>query len=299
MKLISTFLLVLILFSCSEKKEAQSEIDGVWRMIGRVQYENFTPKDTIFFPKDSLIWQKKTREGNRYKIYADGHSIWFYSRAVLDSLGQKTGESDDLFGKTSYSTEKDSMFESFDFWHDNGNKWIDWLKKDEIHYRATYNQVGESYGQYSNSEGKGSEELYERLDTYGVTPTVLTGNWKRVASIRIRNDKPTDTFAFNPPKKSGNGHHLSFADNMTIRAFNFVRKDSLGNDIWPGRAMFLSYKVENDTLVEEKIFETGFYNKKTSPFQAKRKFEIKDNQLFLENINRKTRDGSILVFDKI
>ena len=76
-------------FFHAEQKEALPMLEGVWKRIGHVKFENSMPSDTIFYPNDSItnIRTGKNSPGTRYKIYGGGHSIWFTGALKKDSLG--------------------------------------------------------------------------------------------------------------------------------------------------------------------------------------------------------------------
>ena len=69
-------------------------LEGVWKRIGHVKFENRMPSDTIFYPTDSItnIRTGKNSPGTRYKIYGGGHSIWFTGAYRKDSKSIKNSQ---------------------------------------------------------------------------------------------------------------------------------------------------------------------------------------------------------------
>lgn len=300
MRIILTIFLITIISSCSEKREVLPKLEGVWKKIGWINYEDGEPTDTIYHPTDSLFnpWNGSVSPGNRYKIYGGGHSIWFYSAIRKDSLGA-FNVPDEMFGKTTFSFTKDSIFESFNFWHDKANEYFLNSTEDEIHYSAKYNINGDRYVQYNiREDGKARGEFYERIDNYNEEPTELTGNWTINYVVQVLNNEVVDTLQNNYGYKSGNANFQSFGDKMRIWAYNFKTIDSVGNDISPGQALLSEYEIRNDSIVDKLIYssssseEGGFYASRFS-----RKFEKIDNELKIYNMN-KEGNGRIIHFTK-
>ena len=286
MRVITIMFLTALVFSCAEQKESLPKLEGVWKRIGQVNFENSMPSDTIFYPNDSItnIRTGENFPGNRYKIYAGGHSIWFTGTSKRDSLGLFSIPNGN-FGKTTFSYTKDSIFESFNFWHDrnDGNSWTNKMKDGEIHYKAKYIFDGNRYVQYNlRKNGTGGGELYERIGDYNINPTELTGNWKRDYHVSFSNNKIVDTTRWDDSFKSGYGSFLSFADNMRIGAFNVKYLDSLGNDRFPGRALLSDYEIRGDTLFDKVILRT---DRKFTNSERARKIDITGDVMKIFNVN--------------
>ncbi|MBH45455.1 MAG: hypothetical protein CMC93_02425 [Flavobacteriaceae bacterium] len=300
MKYILIIISIFIITSCSEKKEDLPKLEGVWQRIGTIVFENGVAVDTLYYPVDSIKFKNgNVIPGKRFKVIADGHSIWFDSRLKKDSLGSFSIV-DDMFGKTDISFTKDSIFESFKFWHDNGNKrnWVRNLKEGEIHFKAKFILRDDKYVQYRlRKDGSTRAEFYGRVDNFNLNPTPLTGSWKRVFYVNIVNGELKDTL-FNDFKfGTGSGHFQSFTDGKRLLAFNFDQfRDSLGNDRYPGRAQMSDYKIIGDTIVEKIIFRTSGRGLKAGA-ERKRKFEITDDYFKLYNINS-SGNGRINHFQK-
>ncbi len=298
MRFIITVFSIALIFSCAEQKNTLPTLEGVWKRIGQVKFENSMPIDTIFYPKDSITNTRtgKNSPGTRYKIYGGGHSIWFTGAYKKDSLGLFSIPNGN-FGKTTFSFTKDSIFESFNFWHDrwDGSSYTNKMKDGEIHYKAKYIFDGNRYVQYGlRKNGTGGGELYERIDDYNVNPTKLTGNWSRDYVVRISKNEIVDTLRYDYSFKSGYAGFLSFADNKRIWAYNSKYLDSLGNDRFPGRALLSDYEVRGDTLVDKLILRTGNFSlgeKRT------RKYEIDGDVFKLYNINAEG-NGRIVHFNR-
>tara|TARA_B100000575_G_scaffold109192_1_gene86964 strand:+ start:55621 stop:56526 length:906 start_codon:yes stop_codon:yes gene_type:complete len=298
MRFIITVFSIALIFSCAEQKNTLPTLEGVWKRIGQVKFENSMPIDTIFYPKDSITNTRtgKNSPGTRYKIYGGGHSIWFTGALKKDSLGLFSIPNGN-FGKTTFSFTKDSIFESFNFWHDrnDGNSWVKNMKDGEIHYKAKYIFDGNRYLQYGlRKDGTGGGELYERIGDYNINPTKLTGNWKRDYHVSVSNKKIGDTTRRDESFKSGNAAFLSFADNKRFVAYNIKYLDSLGNDIFPGRALLSDYEIRGDSLFEKIILRTDL---KFTNTERVRKIDISGDVLKIFNINAEG-NGRIVHFNR-
>ena len=289
---------ITLIFSCAEQQDALPMLEGVWKRIGHVKFENRMPSDTIFYPTDSItnIRTGKKSPGTRYKIYGGGHSIWFTGAYKKDSLGSFSIPNGN-FGKTTFSYTKDSIFESFNFWHDrnDGNSWVKKMKDGEIHYKAKYIFDGNRYVQYGlRKDGTGGGELYERIDDYNINPTKLTGNWKRDYHVSVSKNKIGDTIRRDESFKSGNGGFLSFADDKRLVAYNIKYLDSLGNDRFPGRAMLIDYEIRGDSLFDKIILRD---DRKLTDFERARKIDISGDVLKIFNLNAEG-NGRIVHFNR-
>ena len=298
MRFITSISLLALIFSCAEKKEVLPNLEGVWKRIGHVKFENSMPSDTIFYPNDSITNTRtgKNIPGTRYKIYGGGHSIWFTGAFKSDSLGSFSIPNHN-FGKTTFSFSKDSIFESFNFWHDrnDGNSWTNKMRDGEIHYKAKYIFDGNRYVQYGlRKNGTGGGELYERIDDFNVNPTKLTGNWSRDYVVRISKNEIVDTLRYDYSFKSGYAGFLSFADKKRIWAYNSKYLDSLGNDRFPGRALLSDYEIRGDTLFDKFILTTGNFSLGEKRI---RKYEIDGDVFKLYNINAEG-NGRIVHFNR-
>lgn len=298
MRLIIIVFSITLIFSCAEQKNSLPILEGVWKRIGHVKFENRMPSDTIFYPTDSItnIRTGKNSPGTRYKIYGGGHSIWFTGAYRKDSLGSFSIPNGN-FGKTTFSYTKDSIFESFNFWHDrlDGNSWVKKMKDGEIHYKAKYIFDGNRYVQYGlRKDGTGGGELYERIDDYNINPTKLTGNWKRDYNVNVSKNKIGDTIRRDESFKSGNGHFLSFADDKRLVAYNLKYLDSLGNDRFPGIAMLIDYEIRGDSLFDKIILRD---DRKLTDFERARKIDISGDVLKIFNLNAEG-NGRIVHFNR-
>ena len=298
MRLITVFFSLSLILSCSKPNEVLPKLEGVWKKIGHVNFKNSMPSDTIFYPNDSITSTKsgKNSPGVRYKIYGGGHSIWFTGAYKRDSLGSFSIPNGN-FGKTTFSYTKDSIFESFNFWHDrwDGSSYVNKMKDGEIHYRAKYIFDGNRYVQYGlRKNGTGGGELYERIDDYNTNPTKLTGNWKRDYHVSISNNKIGDTTRWDYSFKSGFGGFVSYADKKRIGAINVKYFDSLGNDRFPGRALLTDYEIRGDSLAEKIILRT---DRKFTNSERVRKIDITGDVLKIFNINAEG-NGRIVHFNR-
>ena len=298
MRFITIIFLIVLAFSCAEQKEVLPKLEGVWKRIGQVNFENSMPSDTIFYPNDSItnVRTGENSPGTRYKIYAEGHSIWFTGTSKRDSLGSFSIPNGN-FAKTTFSYTKDSIFESFNFWHDrnDGTNWTNKMKDGEIHYKAKYIFDGDRYVQYNlRKNGTGGGELYERIGDYNINPTELTGNWKRDYHVNFSNNKIVDTTLLDYSFKSGYGGFISFADNMRIVAFNGKYLDSLGNDRFPGRALLFDYEIRGDSLFDKVILRT---DRKFTNSERARKIDMTGDVLKIFNVNNKG-NGRIVHFKR-
>ena len=115
-----------------------------------------------------MLFRRKPVEGGRYKILADGHSIWFASRKRVDSVGNILDDFRDVYAKTSYEIRNDSIFEKFNFWADPMNKNPNLPSIVKNGFSAKLKINGDNYVQYNlRKDGKASwGEYYERIDTY-------------------------------------------------------------------------------------------------------------------------------------
>ena len=169
------------------------------------------------------------------------------------------------------------------------------MKDGEIHYKAKYIFDGNRYVQYGlRKDGTGGGELYERIDDYNINPTKLTGNWKRDYHVSVSKNKIGDTIRRDESFKSGNGAFLSFADNKRFVAYNYKYLDSLGNDIFPGRALLADYEIRGDSLVDKIILRS---DRKLTDFERARKIDISGDVLKVFNINGEG-NGRIVHFNR-
>ena len=312
----SILFLLIIVVGCSSPEENNSnEYNGVWKRIGTVKYENQVAIDTFFFPEGKVFdWSKFRKNqieaipGGRYKILGDGHSIWFYSRVKKrkDSNNNVTEINQDMFAKTTYFIKNDSLFETFKFWGDpwergSQSESIKSLKS-KFHYKAKVDIDGDIYCQYKlRSDGSTSYgELYERIDTYNVNPTSLTGVWNRYSTIPIRGGEKRDSIKFESKDMSSVGSSLIFGDTKRIWAFNREGLDSLGNDIYPGAALLTSYSINNDSINDNLIYSTSAPRRswKQFDYNRSRKIVLDGKMLSLELINKDRSRGQISIFEK-
>ena len=169
------------------------------------------------------------------------------------------------------------------------------MKDGEIHYKAKYIFDGNRYVQYGlRKDGTGLGELYERIDDYNINPTKLTGNWKRDYHVSVSNKKIGDTTRRDESFKSGNAAFLSFADNKRFVAYNIKYLDSLGNDIFPGRALLADYEIRGDSLFDKIILRD---DRKLTDYERARKIDISGDVLKVFNINGEG-NGRIVHFNR-
>ncbi len=308
--------LLFIAVGCSSPEENNyNEYQGVWKRIGTIKYENQVAVDTFFFPEGKVFdWSKMRKNqieaipGGRYKIYGDGHSIWFYSRVKKrkDSLNNVTEVNQEMFAKTTYFIKNDSLFETFKFWGDPWQKGSQSASinsmKSKVHYRAKVDIDGDIYSQYRlSADGSISYgELYKRIDTYNVSPTSLTGVWNRHSTIPIRGGERKDSIKFESKDMSSVGSSLIFGDTMRIWAFNREVLDSLGNDIYAGAALVTSYSINNDSINDNLIYSTlsSRRNWKSYNNNRTRKMVLDGNLLSIELLSKNRERGQISIFEK-
>ncbi len=299
--------IISFLTSCSTSETTSSfNYEGVWKRIGQIKYENGVGTDTLIFPEGSIRRNGVFSPGFRYKIYGSGHSIWFDSSKKVDRDKKILEENNDIFAKTSYKIENDSLFEIFNFWHDNANPMMEnWkLGKDGFHYRAKLESVGEDkYVQY-NLRPDGSRswgEFYQRVDTYNVTPSDLTGAWKRVYTVRYRDGKVLDTVPYKSQELSDVGSYIIAGDTKRIWAFNVKNRNEEGLDISPGSAQLSNYSLLDgkisDTIVWANTFVREIYKRAEYNGVRVRNYTIKDNIFSMTNVNA-NGNGAIVVFEK-
>ena len=113
--IISTFIFIAAIGCSSPEETNYKEYEGIWKRIGTIKFENQVAVDTFLFPENKVLFRRKPVEGGRYKILADGHSIWFASRKRIDSVGNILDDFRDVYAKTSYEIRNDSIFEKFNF----------------------------------------------------------------------------------------------------------------------------------------------------------------------------------------
>ena len=117
--------IISFLGSCSTSETSSSfNYEGVWKRIGHIKYENGVATDTLIFPEGSIRRSGIFTPGFRYKIYGSGHSIWFDSSKKVDKDKKILEEYNDMFAKTTYKIQNDSIFETFNFFHSKGFKII-------------------------------------------------------------------------------------------------------------------------------------------------------------------------------
>jgi hypothetical protein len=287
--------------SCSPTEEKNyKEFEGVWKRIGIVKYENQVAIDTFFFPEGRVIPKAQAPEvsvpGGRYKIFGDGHSIWFYSH-------DRKVSRPDAWAKTTYTMRNDSLFEDFTngFWHDamsNHPRMPDLLKDG---FKAKIDINGDFYSQYRlRADGSASYgELYEKIDTYNVNPTKLTGAYNRVATVQIRNGKKSDTIDWKVTTGNNIGAFQIIGDSKRLWAFNFENLDSLGNDTYPGSSILSSYKIDGDLISDHLIFGTKGIRDNWERYDNKRErnFELDGGKFGILTLNE-DKNGQIAIFEK-
>ena len=297
--------IISFLTSCSTSETTSSfNYEGVWKRIGQIKYENGVGTDTLIFPEGSIRRNGVFSPGFRYKIYGSGHSIWFDSSKKVDKDKKILEEYNDMFAKTSYKIENDSLFEIFNFWHDNANPMMEnWkLGKDGFHYRAKLESLGEDkYVQY-NLRPDGSRswgEFYQRIDTYNVNPSDLTGAWRRAATARVRDGKILDTVPYEAEDFSDVGSFIIAGDTKRIWAFNYKNINDEGIDVSKGSAQLSNY-----SLVEGKISDTLIWSNSVvrANYERRnglrvRKYSINDNVFSMKNIDS-DGNGVIVLFER-
>ena len=178
------------------------------------------------------------------------------------------------------------------------------LGKDGFHYRAKLESVGEDkYVQY-NLRPDGSRswgEFYQRVDTYNVTPSDLTGAWKRVYTVRYRDGKVLDTVPYKSQELSDVGSYIIAGDTKRIWAFNVKNRNEEGLDISPGSAQLSNYSLLDgkisDTIVWANTFVREIYKRAEYNGVRVRNYTIKDNIFSMTNVNA-NGNGAIVVFEK-
>ena len=294
-----------LLLSCSSPVDTKNfNYEGVWKRIATVKYENGVATDTFTFPEGKVRNRGIYTPGFRYKIYGSGHSIWFFSRKKVDADKNILDENYDMFGKTNYKIENDSLFETFNFWHDNANNMMERFKlgDDGYHYRAKVQSIGEDkYVQYGlRPDGSASYgELYQRVDTYNINPTDLTGAWRRVATSRIRDGKILDTVPYEAEDFSDVGSFIIAGDTKRIWAFNYKNINDEGIDVSEGSAQLSNYSLVDgkisDTLIWSNSAVRGNYERRNG--LRVRDYSINDNVFSMKNINS-DGNGIIVFFER-
>ena len=296
---------VSLIISCSSPEDAKKfNYEGVWKRIGTVIYENGIATDTLIFPEGKVRNKGIYTPGSRYKIYGSGHSIWFFSRKIVDNDKNILDENYDMFGKTSYKIENDSLFETFNFWHDNANRMMErsTISDDGYHYKAKLLTIGEDkYIQYRLRRDGSTTfgELYQRIDTYNVNPTDLTGAWKRVATVPIRGEKILDTVPYKVKDFSDEGSFIIAGDNKRIWAFNVENINDEGIDQSEGSAQLSNYSLVDgkisDTLIWSNSYTRGIFERRKG--LRVRDYSINGNTFAQKNINS-NGNGGIVIFKK-
>ena len=304
--------IISLIYSCSTSEGAESfNYEGVWKRIGTIKFENQVAVDTFYFPEGKVIKWKPMRDenriepitGGRYKIFGSGHSIWFYSRIndKIDSTGKVVENFQDRFAKTSYKIENDSLFETFNFWHDSAEKFFLDRKPGEIHFKAKLSPSGDNrFVQYRfNKDGNGWGELYEREDTYNINPSILTGVWKRLSTIRVRDGKILDTIPYKNEDYSSMGSYIIAGDKKRIWAFNqkYLNKD--GVDVQPGSAQLSNYSFADGKITDSLVWaNTGVRENYMARGGIRvREYSINDSTFTMKNING-DGNGGLVVFKR-
>ena len=298
----SIIFLLIIAVGCSSPEEKNyDQYQGVWKRIGTVKYENQVAVDTFFFPEGKVIPNRREPEvsvtGARYKVYADGHTIWFYSRDGYD-------KGPDGYAKLTYSMRNDSLFETFKggFWHDKFSKSPNINRLMNEGYKAKISIDGDIYTQVRmNPNGKFSYgEIYKRIDTYNVNPTNLTGTYNRISTIRIRNGKKSDTIDWGSSTGKNIGAFQIVADSKRMWAFNFESLDSLGKDRNPGSVLLSNYKINGDIINDTLIWATNPARNTWSRLRNNkrtRNFELNDGKYGIITLDE-NKNGQIAIFEK-
>ena len=298
----SIIFLLIIAVGCSSPEENNHDYyEGIWKRIGTIKFENQLAVDTIFFPEDKVLFRRKPVEGRRYKIFANGQSIWFLSRKRVDSLGNILEDFRDVYAKTSYEIRNDSLFEKFNFWADPLNTHPNLQNILKNGFEAKVKIDGDRYVQYNlREDGKATwGEYYERVDTYNVNPTEFTGAWKRVFTIPIRNNEYLDSVPYLAKNESTVGSYLITSDTKRIWCFNFESLNDQGIDINPGAALLSSYSLNNGKISDSLIYGTTSARSIFKRFNNVRVRDYSLNEgLFSVEIRNSDGNGQVAIFEK-
>ncbi len=299
--IISTFIFIAVTGCSSPEEKNYEEYEGIWKRIGTIKFENQVAVDTFLFPKDKYRFRRKEVDGARYKIFGDGHSIWFVSRKSIDSLGNILEDYRDSYAKTSYEIRNDSLFEKFNFWADPFNNAPNLPILLKNGYKAKLKIDGDKYVQYSlREDGKVSYgQFYERVDTYNVNPTEFTGAWERVSTVPIRNSEYMDTVPYIAKNESTVGSYLITADNKRIWCFNFENLNEEGIDTNPGSALLSSYSLDDGKISDSLIYGTSSARSNYKRFNnlRVRDYSLNDGLFSLE-IRNNDGNGQVAIFKK-
>jgi hypothetical protein len=286
--LITIILLSILLISCAETKKISSGLDGVWKKIGTIIYEDGKPIDTLspMFNRNS----KTHRDGYQYKIYSKDYVTWIRRYVKLDSSGNNISPGTGASG--TYEVKNDSLYEILD---QGVDRWKEIFNEGRV-FKFALNIYENNYVQYRiDDNGEGSGELYERIDTFNKS-NLFSGVYQRDGTLVYEKNKIVDTILTLSRFKDFE-MRLVLTDNFYSLIWNYERLDSLGNDTFDARMILAS--AAYDESIQSLSIIGGFkpiVDQWREKFDNKREREIgltNDNNLILGLLGSDVSSGSL------
>ena len=285
---------ITLIFSCTEQKEALPMLEGVWKRIGTVNFNNGVPSDTVFFEEGKIPNKDGYIEGFHFKTYSKKHFIWFRNKIELDSIGNDSGP--EMFVQGKYELKNDSLFEYFESWHDSAEKYMKNRKNMEFKIPVIIDK--NRFVQYRiNDDGNGKGELWEKYDEFDVNPTnPLVGVWSPVNSVEVdENGQPLED-VFKIEQIENRQIVWIYSDNYRTNSLQTTILDSLGNDTWEGSSQITEIEIVNDSIIDK--FKYGL----SQPIRhwtnrnniRRTTFKILNDSMFLYGMNPNIKRRNLL-----